>query len=177
MPAAPPLYPATFRTALISPASRKRRKNPRTVTMPERVGPHVKLVFAEMARRAITYDEVEERSGVRRASIKAWRRKNRPGLESLESVLATLGYGFVPVPMLEALPAELAGELTALALKLRMNIPQTFSALIDIGVEQKLLRMRAEERVAILADHDARIAGHANDNAPRRRDRVAASAT
>jgi hypothetical protein len=168
MPAAP-LYPAEFRTALISPAQRKRRKNHRTVTMPERVGPHVKLVFAEMARQRVTYDETEERSGVRRASMKAWRKKNRPGLESLEAVLATLGFGLVPVPALEALPPELAGELTALALKLRMNIPHTWTALLDICVEQKLLRLRSEDRVAILADHDARRARHANDNTPRKR--------
>ncbi|MHC2278886.1 hypothetical protein ACVME8_005497 [Bradyrhizobium diazoefficiens] len=67
------------------------RANRRTVTMPERVGPHVKLVFAEMARLRVTYDETEEGSGVRRASIKAWRRKNKPGLESLEAVLGSWG--------------------------------------------------------------------------------------
>ncbi len=175
MPATVPLYPPDFRTALIGPSGRKRRKNPRTVTMPTHgVGPHVKLVFAEMSRQRVTYDALEERSGVRRATVKAWRRKNRPGLESLEAALATLGFGFVPVAALEALPSpELAGELTALALKLRMNIPQTWTALIDIGVEQKLLRMRADERANALADHDARMAGHANDNQKRRRSRTA----
>jgi transcriptional regulator with XRE-family HTH domain len=173
----PQLYPAEFRAALIPPA-RKRRKNPRTVTMPDHVGPHVKLVFAEMARQRMTYDSLEERSGVRRATTKAWRRKNRPGLESLEAALATLGFGLVPVAALEALPAELAGELTALALKLRMNIPLTWAALIGIGVEQKLLRMRADERAAVLADHDTRRLRHDNDNTPHRRTSgVAASAT
>jgi hypothetical protein len=99
--------------------------------------------------------------------LKAWRKKNRPGLESLEAVLATLGFGLVPVPALEALPSELAGELTALALKLRMNIPQTWSALLSIHTEQKLLRMRSENRAAILADHDARRTCYANDNTSR----------
>ena len=133
--------------------------------MPDRVGPHVKLVFAEMARQKLRYLDVAERSGVQHATLKAWRKKNKAGLESLEAVLGTLGFGLVPVAALEALPnPELAGELTALALKLRMNIPQTWAALIDIGVEQKLLRMRADERAAILADHDARMGGHANDN-------------
>lgn len=170
------LYPAEFRAALITPA--RKRRNPRTVTMPERVGPYVKLVFAEMARQRVTYDSLEERSGVRRATLKAWRRKNRPGLESLEAALATLGFGFVPVPALEALPPELAGELTALALKLRMNIPQTWAALIDIRVEQKLLRMRADERAALLAEHDARGLHHSNDNTTSQRtSEVAASAT
>ena len=171
MPATFPLYPPDFRTALIAPSCRKRRKNPRTVTMPiHGVGPHVKLVFAEMSRQKLRYLDVTERSGVQHATIKAWRRKNKPGLESLEAALATLGFGFVPVAALETLPSpELAGELTALALKLRMNIPQTWAALIDIGVEQKLLPMRSDERATILADHDARMAGHANDNQKRRR--------
>ena len=146
--------------------------------MPEHVGPHVKLVFAEMARQRMTYDSLEERSGVRRAATNAWRRKNRPGLESLEAALAALGFGFCPTPSLEALPAELAGELTALALKLRMNIPQTGAALIDIGVEQKLLRMRADERAAVLGEHGTRRLRHDNDNTPRQRaSGSAASAT
>lgn len=174
---APALYPESFGTRrpnrMIPP-----RRNHRTVAMPERVGPHVKLVFSEMSRQKLRYLDVAERSGVQHASMKAWRKKNRPGLESLEAVLATLGFGFVPVPALEALPAELAGELTALALKLRMNIPHTWTALLDIGVEQKLLRLRSEDRAAILADHDARRARHANDNVPRKRaPKVAASTT
>ncbi|WP_156948939.1 transposase [Bradyrhizobium sp. WSM1417] len=173
----PALYPQDFRTALIPPASGKRRRNPRTVTMPERVGPHVKLVFAEMARQKLRYLDVAERSGVQHATLKAWRKKNRAGLESLEAVLATLGFGLVPVAALEALDPELAGELIALALKMRMNVPQTWAALIDIGVEQKLLRMRAEDRAAILVDHDARMAGHANDNVKQQRGSEVASST
>ncbi|WP_334374546.1 hypothetical protein [Bradyrhizobium sp. AZCC 1719] len=117
----------------------------------------------------MTYDSLEERSGVRRASVKAWRKKNRPGLESVEAVLATLGFGFCPVPSLEALPAELAGELTALALKLRLNIPQTWAALIDIGIAQRLISMRADERAAVLAEHDTRRLRHDNDNTPQQR--------
>lgn len=149
-----PLYPDTFLARGRNP-QRHHRKNQRTVTMPDRVGPHVKLVFAEMARLHFTYDEVEEGSGVRRASVKAWRHKNRPGLESLEAVLGFLGWDFVPVPALETLPPELAGELTTLALKLQKSMPETVSALIDIGVTQKLLRMSADEKHAVLAERDA----------------------
>lgn len=135
--------------------------------MPERVSPHVKLVFSEMARLQVTYDEVEATSGVRRPTIKQWRKKNRPSLESLECVLSALGWGYVPVPALQTLPPDLAGELTAMALKLGASMPQTIAALIDIGVEQKLLRMSAEEKHAVLAERAARRA--ANDNAKRRR--------
>ena len=107
---------------------------------------------------------------MRRPTVKQWRNKNRPSLESLESVLSALGWAYVPVPALETLPPELAGELTALALKLGVSMPQTIAALIDIGVEQKLLRMSAEEKRAVLAEREARNPRHAaNDNVKRRR--------
>jgi hypothetical protein len=67
----------------------------RTVTMPERVGTHVKLVFAELARQQRTYDEGEAASGVRRPTIKQWTRKNAPSLDSLEAVLNSLGFHLV----------------------------------------------------------------------------------
>jgi hypothetical protein len=41
------LYPDTFLARARKP-QRHRRKNRRTVTMPDRVGPHVRLVFSEM---------------------------------------------------------------------------------------------------------------------------------
>ena len=165
--AATPLYPEGFSTR------RPRRdlpprRNARGVTMPKtRVGPFARLVFAELGRQRMRYLDASELSGVQIPTIKGWRKKNNPGLESLSAMLATLGYQLCPVPELETLPPKIAGELTTLALKLRMNIPQTWTALLDIGVEQELLRLRAEERAAILADHYARIARGANDNTQR----------
>jgi hypothetical protein len=154
------LYPEGFGAA--NRLAKRRRRNKRTVTMPERVGPHVKLVFAEMARLGVTYDEVEVGSGVRRASMKAWRKKNRPGLENLQAVLGFLGWDFAPVPTLQALPPGLAGELTALALKLQRDMPATWAAVIAVGVEQALLNMSITEKRAVL---EARAAGYAaNDN-------------
>jgi hypothetical protein len=160
------LYPPNFRHALI-PLKDRMRKNRRTVTMPTvNVSPAVRLVFSEMARLRITYDALEFRSGIRRATYKAWRRKtNRPSLESLTAALNSLGWDFTPTPSLEALPATIAGELVALAKRIDRDIPATWAALIDTGVEQRLLRMRAEERATVLAEHDARRLNTANDNA------------
>ena len=123
---------------------RRERANRRTVTMPDRVGPHVKLVFAEMARLRFTYDETEEGSGVRRASIKAWRRKNKPGLESLEAVLGFLGWDFVAVPRAKALPEEVRAELQPIADKLGLKMPQTVTALIEIvtGIHERFPFLR-----------------------------------
>ena len=144
------LYPPDFNTRPIRSRRTTSRfrdiSTRRTVTVPERVSPHVKLVFAEMSRLQVTYDEVAEGSAVRRATMKAWRRKNKPSLESLEAVLGYLGWAYVPVPTLETLPPELAGELATLALKLGKSMPETFSALIDIGVEQKLHRSHRTAR-------------------------------
>jgi len=116
----------------------------RTVSMPERVGPHVKLVFAEMARLGVTYDACEEGSGVRRASIKAWRRKNRPGLESLEAVLGWLGWDLVAVPRAKALPPEVLEELRPIAAKLELTMPQTICALVEIvtGIHERFPFLR-----------------------------------
>ena len=71
-------------------------------------------------------------------------------------MLSVLGWALSPVPALETLPPELAGELTTLALKLGASMPQTIAALIDIGVEQKLLRMNANLDVGAICIADFR---------------------
>ncbi|HEY0329633.1 MAG TPA: hypothetical protein VGC77_11095 [Rhodopseudomonas sp.] len=104
----------------------------------------MKLVFSEMARLQVTYDEVEEGSGVRRASVKAWRRKNKPGLESLEAVLGWLGWDFVAVPRAKALPEEVRAELQPIADKLGLTMPQTVLALVEIvtGIHERFPFLR-----------------------------------
>ena len=168
----PELYPPDFgvRPIRTRTASRFREiTTRRSVSIPDPVSPHVKLVFAEMSRLQVRYQDLEDVSGVRRPTIKQWRGKNRASLESLECVLSALGWCYAPTPALQTLPPELAGELTTLALKLGASMPQTIAALIDIGVEQKLLRMNAEERRAVLAEREARNPRHAaNDNVKRR---------
>jgi hypothetical protein len=151
--------------------------------MPERVGPHVKLVFAEMARLRVTYDELEESSSVRRPSVKAWRRKNRPGLESLEAVLNSLGWSLTPTPALEILPAEIAADMAALATKMKLGIPETWAALLDWMARQHNQCITADQRLAEItrrreAEFVRRREAAANDNRPRRRvAKAAASAT
>jgi hypothetical protein len=116
----------------------------------------VKLVFAEMARLKFTYDEVEEVSGVRRATMKAWRKKNRPSLESIQSVFSVLGWDYVPVAALETLPPDLAGDVVTLARKAEIDVPHLWAHLIAVGVEQRLLNMRIAERNAVISERDER---------------------
>lgn len=87
------------------------------VTIPEHCDPRAKLVFAEMKRQAVTYDELEWKSGVLRSTFKAWRKNNRPGLETVEAALGALGWTLLPVPRLANLPTDLRSDLEAIAAK------------------------------------------------------------
>lgn len=121
---------------------RKPKPRPRrlTVSVPERAGPHVKLVFAEMARQGFTYDEVEERSGVLRPTLKAWRYKNAPSLQNIEAVFGVLGFDFVPIPRPAVLPREVVAELQPIADRLRLSMTATVRSLVEIvaGVHAKI---------------------------------------
>ena len=147
-----------------------RRAMRRTVTMPERgVGPHVKLVFAEMARQQRTYDEVEIASGIRRATQKAWRHKNAPGLTSIESVLNRLGWHFVAVPAhVEMLPPSVAAKVAELAALAQMEMGEVWSAAVQIAALQ--LASTAEgERILVEINAEREALRAANDNVKRRR--------
>jgi hypothetical protein len=147
----------------------------RTVTVPERVSPHVRLVFEEMARQLRSYDDVETASGFRRASIKAWRHKNRPGLESLEAVLNCLGWHFIAVPAhIEMLPPNVAAKAAELAALAKIELGEGWSAAVQIAAFQFASTAEGERILAELdAERKARRAANDNvkhrDNAPRRR--------
>jgi hypothetical protein len=125
----------------------------RTVTVPSGVGPHVRLVFSEMARTRRTYDEVEAASGIRRPTVKAWRHKNAPGLESLESVLNCLGFHFIAVPAhVEVLPPTVAAKVAEVAALAQKQMGEVFSAAVQIAARQLVA---SEESARILAEIDA----------------------
>lgn len=107
-------------------------KRPTKITIPQRAGPHVRLVFGEMQRQNVTYDDVEDGSGVLRTTLKAWRHKNKPGLESIEAVLGFLGWDFVPVPRAKVLPAALLSELGPLAERHGTTLAVAAQALVEI---------------------------------------------
>lgn len=149
----------------------------RTVTVPPHAGPHVRLVFAEIARQFRTLDSIETASGIQRPAIKAWRHRNSPGLSSIEAVLNALGWDFTPVPAIHVLPPEFAADLAASAAKMKASMPETFAALVNIAARQMLER---EGSAAIIAEHDrereayrlakcAKTRHAANDNTPRKR--------
>lgn len=102
------------------------------VTIPEGTGPHVKLIFAEMRRQALNYDEVAWRSGVLKATLKAWRHRNRPSLENIEAVLSVLGFDLVPVPRDTVPPPDLIAALQPVADKFGLSMPDARTALVQI---------------------------------------------
>ena len=114
-----------------SPEIKKPRRM--SVSIPERAGPHVRLAFAEMQRQGWTYDRMEEKSGVKRPALKAWRYKNYPSLQNLTAVLSVLGLDFIPVPRAEVLPPEVVKELRPIAERLGLEMPQAIQALVEIA--------------------------------------------
>jgi hypothetical protein len=77
-------------------SGRRKSDQPSRITIPAGVHPLVALVFAEMARQGITYEEMEIKSGVLRTTIKAWRTHKSPMLLSIDAVLRALGITLVP---------------------------------------------------------------------------------
>ena len=92
-------------------------RRPSKITIPEHCHPLAKAVFAEMKRQNVSYDELEHRAGVLRSTFKAWRTNNRPGLDTIEAALGSLGWHVLPVPKPETLPAQLRADLEAVAAK------------------------------------------------------------
>lgn len=115
---------------------RPKKRRPSTVTIPERAGPHVKLVFAEMRRQGQTYDLVEAGSGVNRPTIKAWRHKNKPNLESIEAVLGHLNFEFVPLPTARALPPEIIEALRPIAERLDLTMPDAIRLVAEVAYRE-----------------------------------------
>ncbi|WP_311276122.1 hypothetical protein [Methylobacterium sp. WCS2018Hpa-22] len=124
-----------------------KRKRPATITVPDRVGPHVRLLFTEMRRQNVTYDEVEEGSGVRRAALKAWRHKNRPSLESIEAALGFLGFDLVPIPRAKVLPAEIVAEIREVAARLDLDMPATVKLIVEVvaGIHARFGEVATDE--------------------------------
>lgn len=94
-----------------------RPPRPSKITIPEHCDPRAKIVFAEMRRQGVTYDELEHRSGVLRSTFKAWRTNNKPGLDTIEAALGALGWALLPVPSLANLPEDVREGLKALGAK------------------------------------------------------------
>ena len=85
------------------------------ITIPQRCHALAKVIFAEMQRQCVSYDELEYRSGVLKSTFKAWRTNNRPGLETIEATLGSLGWALLPVPTMSQLPASIRDKLEVLA--------------------------------------------------------------
>lgn len=108
-------------------------KRASSITIPTRgVGPHVKLIFAEMQRQGTTYADIAWASGVEHATLKAWRTKNAASLNNLTAVLGVLGYDFVPMPRADKLDKALVADLKEVAARHGLELQPTVQALIEI---------------------------------------------
>jgi hypothetical protein len=105
------------------------------------------VVFAEMRRQAVTYDELEWRSGVLRSTFKAWRTNNRPGLDTVEAALGALGWELLPTPKPEKLDPELRADLESIAEKHGLDvIPHRELVAACIGYRHPDSSVRARHR-------------------------------
>lgn len=148
---------------------RRPKRYRRTVTLPSGVSAPIRLLFSEMARLRVTYDELEESSGTRRASIKAWRHKNAPTLATLEPCLNSVGWFFIPTPMLEIQPPEIASGMAALAAKMNISMPEAFAALLDWTARQQNQAIAADQQLAEITRRREAALNAANDNTRRPR--------
>lgn len=88
-----------------------RKKQSSKITVPNRAHPFAKLIFSEMKKQNISYDELEWMSGVLRSTFKSYRTDNTPGLQTIEAALGALGYTLVPVPKISTLPPSVVEQL------------------------------------------------------------------
>lgn len=152
--------------------------NKRLVTVPENAGPHVRLLFSILRQQGRILDDLAEASGVKRPCLKTWRNRSYPGLDSLEACLASLGWTFTPCPRVEVLPDDIAADLARIAAKMKVEMPEVFSALVEIAAGQAFIHERAKARIeardAARAAEGMKRTRHrrkaANDNAPKAED-------
>lgn len=63
---------------------------PSKITLPARCHPLAMLVFLLMQRQAVSYDELEHKAGVLRATVKSWRTGVVPSLTCIAAALGAL---------------------------------------------------------------------------------------
>lgn len=92
-----------------------RQPRPSKITIPKRCHPAAKIVFAEMKRQGVTYEDLEHRSGVLKSTFKAWRTHNAPGLDTLSAALGALGWEFAAIPPADAISPEVRSQIEKIA--------------------------------------------------------------
>lgn len=124
---------------------------PSRISIPERCHPIAKVVFGEMQRQGVTYDEMEYRSGVLRSTFKAWRTSNLPGLATSEAALGSLGWVLIPVPRLDILPPSIQAGLDALAAEWAGDHPLLHQLLATVCQAPILSGFAAKDTASVVA--------------------------
>lgn len=121
------------------------------VTVPARCHPIAKIVFAEMKRQGVTYWELEQRSGVLAATFKAWRSHSRPGLDSAEAALGSLGWAVIAVPRMQELPPKIQAGLEALSAEWQSENPLLHQLLATVSRIPILGEFKRQADAAVVA--------------------------
>lgn len=133
----------------IAQRRRVRRQKPRLpsrITIPDPAHSLVKLVFGQMKKQGVGYSDLEWAAGIQITTIKAWR-TGRPGIESIEAALGALGWGLVPVPNYEMLPANERAAVDGLTTSLSKSELFAAAVLAASELPARAARDRAERLV------------------------------
>jgi len=79
-------------------------------------------MYQLMKNHAVTYDELEFRSGVLRTTMKSHRVGKIPTLQSIEALLGSFGWTLMPVPPLSSLPEDVREKLDNIGRMLRADL-------------------------------------------------------
>ena len=124
------------------------KQRPSKITVPKHAHPFAKLMFAEMKRQAVTYLELELRSGVLISTFKSYRTDNVPSMQTIEAALGSLGWTLVPVPKLETLPDDVRAKLDDIGQHFRSDEETFGAALLAAATWPAYARERPGHRYA-----------------------------
>lgn len=96
--------------------------HPSRITLPDAAHPLSRLMYQLMKNHAVTYDELEFRSGVLRTTMKSHRVGKIPTLQSIEALLGSFGWTLMPVPPLSSLPEDVREKLDNIGRMLRADL-------------------------------------------------------
>jgi len=95
---------------------------PSLVTVPENAHPLTRLMYQLMKNQAVTYDELEFRSGVLRTTMKSHRGGTIPLLRSIEALLGSFGWELIATPPLSSLSERVLERLDDIGRMLRDDL-------------------------------------------------------
>lgn len=107
----------------------------RRVSEPPRAHPLVRALYRRMGELGVGYQQLEQESGVKICTFKAWRCRNSISPPSIQATLAAVGLRALPVPGEAILPPDLLADLQAIAA--RHGVPLPIAELVMVAADRR----------------------------------------